>query len=99
MNDALPSDAKVEKTGLFGGSQYSMPKIAVTSDEIQENELYQGIDRQKKAQSDKEMATKRFQGIDDTLLSDFNEAQREFIVKELYPSLRQAMMHVSRLLF
>lgn len=51
--------------------------------------------RRQLAEEAKKEATKRFQGVDDVLLSDFNEAQREFIVKELYPSLRQAMMHVS----
>jgi hypothetical protein len=28
------------------------------------------------------------QGVDDFLLTDFTENQREYIVKELYPSLK-----------
>lgn len=34
--------------------------------------------------------------MDDFLIKDFGEEQREYIVNELYPHLKQAMMHVSR---
>jgi len=31
-------------------------------------------------------------GINDALLADFGEEQREFIIKELYPSLKQCLI-------
>jgi hypothetical protein len=32
----------------------------------------------------------------DSLLTEFTDLQKEYIIKELYPSLKQALMHVSR---
>ena len=34
-------------------------------------------------------------GMDDYLLNDFEETQREYIIKELYPSLHQGLVQVS----
>lgn len=39
----------------------------------------------------------RKQEFSDSLLSEFTDLQKEFIIKELYPSLKQALMHVSNL--
>lgn len=66
-----------------------MPKIPVSPEGLAKAAESRG----QLVEEAKAKATKRFQGVDDFLLSDFSEAQREFIVKEVYPSLRQAMMH------
>jgi len=39
----------------------------------------------------------RKHGFNDDLLKDFNDIQKEFIVKEVYPSLKQALLNVSHL--
>lgn len=36
----------------------------------------------------KKVVEGRFKGNDDFLLEDFSETQKEFIIKELYPSLK-----------
>jgi len=38
---------------------------------------------------------RKIPGIDDFLLEDISTAQKEYIIKELYPSLKQSIMHVS----
>ena len=37
----------------------------------------------------------RKHGFNDDLLKDFNEIQKEFIINEVYPSLKQALLNVS----
>lgn len=37
--------------------------------------------------------TNRKREFEDTLLKDFTDLQKEFIINEVYPSLKQALMH------
>lgn len=37
----------------------------------------------------------RKHGFNDHLLKDFSEIQKEFIINEVYPSLKQALLNVS----
>jgi hypothetical protein len=38
---------------------------------------------------------RKIPGIDDYLLADISQVQKEYIIKELYPMLKQSIMHVS----
>ena len=68
------------------------PKIDVPAEQLQVLEQIKKQESEKKTQKKTES---RFKGNEDFLLEDFSENQKEFIIKELYPSLKQAMMHVS----
>ena len=40
-------------------------------------------------------SSNRKHGFQDDLLKDFSDIQKEFIINEVYPSLKQALLNVS----
>ena len=42
------------------------------------------------------ITTSRKHGFNDDLLKDFSDIQKEFIINEVYPSLKQALLNVSQ---
>jgi hypothetical protein len=48
-----------------------------------------------KVEEKKPEVVRKIPGIDDFLLEDLSLIQKEYIIKELYPLLKQSIMHVS----
>jgi hypothetical protein len=49
----------------------------------------------KESKEMKKPEARKVPGIDDYLLEDISSLQKEYIIKELYPLLKQSIMHVS----
>lgn len=45
--------------------------------------------------SNADLSSRNKQGMDDFMLQDLTDIQKEYVIKELYPTLKQSIMHVS----
>ena len=67
--------------------KYNIPKVEIVGSPIVINE-----NRNK----NKFGMNNRKPEFSDSILSEFTDLQKEFIINEIYPSLKQALMHVSK---